>query len=503
MLKENEVVVDVLKDISKPLNTKGIVIYSDAGSRPNPGNTGWGAHGYMYESTPMDKGSGLPSQIITADGYYPSSVDAKTALTSVTPIKYFDFFGSNMAIGSNNSAEIDALTFALEELSKYDVSRILALTDSEYVRRGLEEWAPMWIKRNWIKSDGQPVPNSKHWLRLLAIVKVLKDKGIIVDIKWVKGHSDIHGNIISDLLATLGVVYSTKRILRCEFITSEAKGYWKVNVVYNKFLNFKHLYFNSVSNQNSPGLYYLAKPGNDETQVGKKTPDMSYAVVHLNKPDPIIESIRQRQCDVADDVNAIILLRLEKVFSPLAYPYLSTHGGSATIQTSKHNLSLSFLDDNPITVELNPAGLSLRAIEVFYMLELLLEAYRHPLEEPNLKYTITNVTNHFYDIETKDKKGVISYIYKLKTSFVTGFKSIIIPLSIQQPTGVIDVKIPLVLGLDLVSRNDLKHLETTNPKISLITWKESSNYIRYATIIHNTDGVGVWSNTFANALIIK
>ena len=33
--------------------------------------------------------------------------------------------------------------------------------------------------------------------------------------------------------------------------------------------------------------------------------------------------------------------------------------------------------------------------------------------------------------------------------------------------------------------------------------KVSVNYVRYSTIIHNTDGVGVWFNTFANALIIK
>jgi hypothetical protein len=61
----------------------------------------------------------------------------------------------------------------------------------------------------------------------------------------------------------------------------------------------------------------------------------------------------------------------------------------------------------------------------------------------------------------------------------------------------------LVLGGDILPRNNLKRLEALNPKISLITWRDSVQIIRYCCVIETSDGVGIWSNYHTNRVIVN
>jgi hypothetical protein len=53
--------------------TTGMVIYCDGGARPNPGNIGWGNHGFIYSTQEPKKGSGNLTHILTASGYIPKT----------------------------------------------------------------------------------------------------------------------------------------------------------------------------------------------------------------------------------------------------------------------------------------------------------------------------------------------------------------------------------------------------------------------------------------------
>ena len=180
-LSENMMTDD--NKVNKP--TQGIIMYSDGAARPtNPGKNAWGVHGYLYENEEPKKGSGNQTHILTASGYIPKVAKLKDGFTEVKPLQYFDFFGSSLLINSNNVAELDATKNALLKAAEFDVTVVNIYTDSEYVRRGVEEWHPGWIKRNWIRNDGNPVPNAEHWKSLLTALNVLKDKGVVVKINW-------------------------------------------------------------------------------------------------------------------------------------------------------------------------------------------------------------------------------------------------------------------------------------------------------------------------------
>jgi ribonuclease HI len=67
-------------------------------------------------------------------------------------------------------------------------------TDSQYLQRGIEEWMPGWLAKNWRGSSG-PVMNQDLWKELLAAIGPHK-----VSWQWVRGHAGNVYNTRVDLL---------------------------------------------------------------------------------------------------------------------------------------------------------------------------------------------------------------------------------------------------------------------------------------------------------------
>jgi ribonuclease HI len=95
---------------------------------------------------------------------------------------------------TNNRMELMAAIMALEVLSEPCV--VVLYTDSQYVRQGITEWLPGWIRRNWRTSGGSDVKNRDLWERLQAACARHR-----IDWRWVKGHSGDPDNDRVDELA--------------------------------------------------------------------------------------------------------------------------------------------------------------------------------------------------------------------------------------------------------------------------------------------------------------
>lgn len=95
---------------------------------------------------------------------------------------------------TNNRMELMAAIMALEALREDCV--IALYTDSQYVRQGITEWMPGWVRRQWKTSGGDPVKNRDLWERLHAAT--LRHR---IDWHWVKGHSGNPDNERVDTLA--------------------------------------------------------------------------------------------------------------------------------------------------------------------------------------------------------------------------------------------------------------------------------------------------------------
>ena len=120
-----------------------IKIYTDGSCLKNPGNGGWAA-------------------IICTDNEVKKISGSEKDTT-------------------NNRMELIAVIKALKLVKKKELSII---TDSQYVKNGIEVWIFKWKKNGWMTAEKKPVKNKDLWLLLEKLSKNKKIKW-----EWVKGHS--------------------------------------------------------------------------------------------------------------------------------------------------------------------------------------------------------------------------------------------------------------------------------------------------------------------------
>lgn len=123
---------------------KHIIIFTDGACRGNPGPGGWAAL-LRY---------GKHEKIITG-------AERNT---------------------TNNRMELMAAIKALASVQ--ESCRIELYTDSQYVQKGITEWLPMWIKRQWKTAAKKPVKNADLWAELSS--QTSRHQMVW---HWVKGHS--------------------------------------------------------------------------------------------------------------------------------------------------------------------------------------------------------------------------------------------------------------------------------------------------------------------------
>ena len=108
-----------------------------------------------------------------------------------------ELFGGE-ADTTNNRMELMAAIAALEALK--EACDATLHTDSQYVRQGITEWMPSWVRRNWKTAGGDQVKNRDLWERLHEATQRHQ-----IDWRWVKGHAGHPGNERADQLANQGI----------------------------------------------------------------------------------------------------------------------------------------------------------------------------------------------------------------------------------------------------------------------------------------------------------
>jgi ribonuclease HI len=490
---------------------QGIVLYTDGGARPNPGFAGSGIHGYVFSEEAPKKGAGQGSNILTTEGYVLKSEVPNMAIqpVEVTPLNYIDGFLSFDRPVTNNVAELVGATEALIYAKEFVVDRVLLRCDSEYVRKGLEGWIRLWSKNNWMQRDGvTPVKNKEEWIRLDEARNLLEARGTVVEVKWVKGHNDDLGNELADRLATLGVMKSRSgagafRVMEL----SPADGYWKYDQERHPFIASRNIYFNTGYGQHKPGTYFTGDHGTEDDMFAKRISDGAYAMIVLKEPDPVVEKVIGIQQEMAEHHENLVMMRLDNLFRADTHKEVSAWGSLAMMRNDVDRLDLYCLDHHPedprpMTREFRPAKLAWRAVETTAMLEEKLNDYL----SKNGKVEATDLTAILYETSEKaPKKGAeLVKTMKFNSQFNVGFAALPVEARFRGPDGVLKTApVILSLGIDMLPRNPLKRLEELMPVVTLITWSDSDDVFRYATVIEADGNVGIWAGVYSNIRVIQ
>jgi len=146
-----------------------IEIYTDGACRGNPGPGGWAA--------------------LLKRGTHEREISGAESATT------------------NNRMELTAVIRALEALKRPVRARVY--TDSQYVRRGISEWLPLWEARGWRTAGRKPVANQDLWRRLAELAA-----GHEIEWHWVPGHAGVEGNERVDRLANAAIETLSRQSLR-------------------------------------------------------------------------------------------------------------------------------------------------------------------------------------------------------------------------------------------------------------------------------------------------
>lgn len=487
----------------------GAAIYTDGSARPNPGFYGSGFHGYFF-NYPEDgeKTAKIGSLILTDKGYIPQKDFETSGAQAIVVVSYIDCFSGSDYEGTNNIAELNALSLFFEQFADEAalIKKLHVLADSQYVINSMEKWIDGWIRNNWISSVGKPVSNQEELKRLHRHIAEFK-KNAELAFTWVHGHNDDFGNVKADYLAGIATSHSTNGKATIYRKISDPLGYHKVDVDLHPLLGLKRVYFNTSSDFNTPGVYYQTGWSGNEFIVGKRTPEASFSVLELKTPDPAVDAVMEAQYHFPSDFNKVVYAKLDRIKSLDVYPYLIEHGRYC-LWDDKRNSCVNFMDRKPVTIEVRPGELPMRAMETLNHLEEMLGKYKNEylvngqFDENPYNYQLHDITEHFYDIGVKKVGKTEVPTATLKKNFGVGIKSteiLVYPVIDGEER---DVKLPLVFMDDIPGRNTLKKLETMEVKILLITWRESKTLLRYSTIIQTSDAIGIWSNYFANQLLL-
>jgi ribonuclease HI len=488
----------------------GVVAYSDGSCVDgNPGFIGWGVHGYIYDmdEKELEKPLIINNHVVTS-GSYVRFGKTYSNRRPVTPIKYIDFLGNQLDRSTNNVAEILAGLNVFRYAEREGLRSIVLITDSTYTQDGLG-WCRGWIRNGWMTKAGTPVRNRELWETFYALHQKLLQDGVQIRIDWVKGHNDALGNVQADILSRVASKSAYKGKYKEDYSVADAKGYWKAEIERHPFMSTKRVLFNSVEEFNTPGTYFQVDTGKVPDHLdGKRVTEACLSIVRMNTPDPHVEAVRRASFEMANGQNSIIRLLMDRVFSKEVYPVLGEYG-ELSLYKGKNNLNVMFADQQPVAVEVDPTGLSMRSLNNFSMLGELLEKHLEITESSEdvidnvYQLNSHDITKTFFDTEEKQVKGETVLKYTLKAEYVVGFSQMFLDIQEPHEGSTVTLKVPLVLGSDILPRNNLKRLEGLSPEIKLITWRESPGSIRYATVIKTTEGIGIWSNFHADKIFFK
>jgi len=169
MLEFNQKSIEVKKvepvEIEQVTNT--LKIYCDGACSGNPGNAGSGLALYEGNKKP-----------ILLHGQYAE-------------------------LGTNNTAELNALYKALEIASSNKSTHLIEIcSDSKYSIDCITKWAYSWKAKGWTKKGGE-IKNLDLIKKAHALFEEIKDKIVI---KHVKGHAGIEGNELADRMAVMAII---------------------------------------------------------------------------------------------------------------------------------------------------------------------------------------------------------------------------------------------------------------------------------------------------------
>lgn len=486
--------------MSEKVEATRAIIYVDGGFLPESEHKigGRGVHGYTFSDDIPKKGTGNPKAVPTDNGYIGTDIVGN----KVTIDKYIDQIAGGRGYGSNNEVELYALYDGLKWVERQDeLKTVKFFSDSMFCVKGLG-FVELWKSRNWLTPKGVPVKYRPLWEKVSDLFGLLKGKLESITLEWIPRDASI-GNVVADSLATRGIVLGTNDNDDVILTVSEAQGYWGIKNGAPRLLQAPRWYFatNDFDYKRPDGSieYYLGAHGTKDKEdelFGKRYADNFLGVVRVKEPDPVMEQLRLNAMSKdPKKYGAIVIAHLDAIFSPKTYKELSEYGPTF-LYSDKNRIDLLDAKKTELLVELKPVGLGYRGASQWAEMAAALDG----IAAGDTHYRMTDITDIIYETQEVKKKT----LRKLRPAIsqITKWLDVKVEFNLEKQKDEpkpFEGKVRLILGGDILTRNQLSALSEEVKSVKVVTWRDSDLVGRYATMVELVTGdVGLWARTEAN-----
>lgn len=487
-----------------------LVIYTDGGARPNPGNAGFGVHAYV--GIHGGKAVGVQGKYLATNKGYMKKTDFGTPKLDnrvfkdlnlyprlskkLEPLELgpvFDFYGYRADSDTNNMAELDGAIYALQYIERIvnsipddiHITNVVMLLDSTYTI--------LFIKK--ILSDNLNLSNVNTNVNHVKRLKVEIDKvstKYVIQCGKVPAHEDNLGNNRADMLATMAVHAKELADMgdNTEYIKLET-GYWKDSKIDTSLFYAKQL-FNFYPDRGVDSSIYYGINYKELSDMGKKISNVTYTIIKLDEPNNLINSVVKIIRDKLGNNFFPYVIMLNNLMNRKVLRDLLRYKDNYLIVDEKRTLTVTTASGLVVAEVLSPQALSSLVMFKFLDLHTKLDNNLDNIKQANTRKL--EITNHIY---TTNIKGKVILKPEIKND------TYIIKVPYKHNVDYRAFTIRVKPKLDLPSRNTLNKYASLEPKVMLVlSW--SGNILTYSTYITLKDGSVIMSeNIYANKAIMK
>lgn len=438
------------------------------------GHRGCGIHGYMYKNNEVleKPQADLPPKVYTTTLGYNSKPEKL-----VKPIVYIDQVVSCANLGTNITAELEAVIFSIENVlnntpDNCPISNIHIWTDSMYV---------IDINRGISKGNYSPKANPELVTRYAELLSE-RLANIKLEIHKSEAHTGDFGNEIADDLSKLGRELSIKSVYG-NWYSFIAKNYWKNTVKVNPMLNFKQLYFSNSQAAHADEILYHVMDYSKDVDPGKKEAKTSFGLIRVKEPEELISSTISRYLQESYNNKyycSVYSLNLQWLYNRRTIVYWNMLGNNSFLFDKKTN-SLTNANGLVIARPVVPTGLATQALDRMKELYTIIRDFEHNQEI----FTFKDITDMFYN--TKGVCILPKDSNKLKVDVKSHGEEF--PVYIE-------------LGIDTLSANSFKQMVKEFPNVYLVTKPNGNKIFAFYTLVKTGDNIGIYTNFYTSKVYV-
>lgn len=442
------------------------VFFCDGSAAPNPGFGGYGVFGYTYKNSERSKNIKHPAYgtlFFTPGGVLKEKGEATIEVLRIVEVIH----AMSNPSSTNNEAELLALITALTKASEMEgITEITVFTDSSYVVNSFNDDIDNWKVNGWKTRAGKDVSHIALMLQLDQHKTRFKELDVKVNVSWVKGHDESHGNNMADILSVAGSNSARRQLSEglpfnpVVFDSNLTYADYKKSYADRDILYFfRDLYFSS-SELNDTNFCFLSTSDNPNNKGKRDTSSMF--VTNIGFVPALMNTIK-------------------KLYRSVPRNYVTTCCAKISKLDNKEFYRLGHL--------INPEDLLVKKLENGKVNYYLIKDKQPFIFETNVDYPFmidaSKLFNNTLDVANEDKTNHPNIIVRDITERIVKDKKIVLSnkdKSVDFTDVVSDAvqlkqKLLMTVGYDIPSYLALKNIEEDIQQVNLILEsKPNSNY---------------------------